>query len=220
MNGNSNICPIENKSPADVSCRKSTAGRRGLWKKIFSILGNVVFASFLLVMITLVFFLLQSRINSKTPSVLGRQLYVVLSGSMTPAFETGSVIAVQPVDPETLAIGDVITFKNNESSEYPTTHRIVNVNREGGLSFTTRGDANNVDDPLPVSAGNVTGKVLFSIPYFGYLVEFVRTKKGMISLVFLPVALILFHEVRNLFIYAAEINEKNRGLHSKETISK
>ena len=42
--------------------------------------------------------------------VVGLQAYTVLSGSMEPAYPTGSVIYVKEVDYKTLEVGDPITF--------------------------------------------------------------------------------------------------------------
>lgn len=42
--------------------------------------------------------------------VVGLQVYTVLSGSMEPAYPTGSVIYVKEVDYKTLEVGDPITF--------------------------------------------------------------------------------------------------------------
>ncbi len=41
--------------------------------------------------------------------MLGYQMYTVLSGSMSPAIETGSIAVVKPVAPESIQVGDVIT---------------------------------------------------------------------------------------------------------------
>ena len=45
--------------------------------------------------------------------LVGLNPYVVLSGSMEPAYQTGSLIYVKKVDPFTLQAGDVITFMMN-----------------------------------------------------------------------------------------------------------
>ena len=80
----------------------------------------------------------------------------------------------------------------------------MQVNAEDGLSFVTRGDANDVNDPTPVAADKVVGKVKFALPYAGYIMSFGQSKTGIISLVMIPGLLIIIFELRNLFRFAAE----------------
>ena len=47
--------------------------------------------------------------------------------------------------------------------------------RTGGLVIT-KGDANEGEDPLPVEVEQVLGTVIFSIPFVGYLVTFMRQR--------------------------------------------
>ncbi|MEW5784833.1 MAG: signal peptidase I [Bacillota bacterium] len=168
------------------------------------LLGNVIFACLLVIVASLAFFLVQSRLAGGIPSVFGYQLYVVLSGSMNPAFDTGSLALVRPVDPADIAVGDIITFKGFGGGTVLTTHRVVAVNREDELSFTTRGDANNINDPNPVPAGNVVGQVHGSIPYLGYVMGFAQTRNGLLILVVVPGILVIFFEIRNLYKYITD----------------
>lgn len=180
---------------------------KGSMSRPLTIIGNISFAAILLIMSILVFFLVQSRLSGGPPAVAGHQMYIVLSGSMQPAFDTGSLAFVRPVDPDTIKAGDIITFRSQNSASL-TTHRVVELLSDSGLSFVTRGDANNVNDPNPVPAARLVGKMVFSISYVGYLMSFAQTKAGLISLVFIPALLIIFFEVKNLFKYANEMDKK------------
>ena len=64
----------------------------------------------------------------------------------------------------------------------------------GVLRFRTKGDANEEADAEPVDARNVIGTPVFQIPYLGYLINFVKTKPGMIA-AGIFILLILFIEV-------------------------
>lgn len=119
--------------------------------------------------------------------------YVVLSGSMEPAISPGDVVIVGAVDPASLAVGDVITFQRTADS-VAVTHRIVEVGgsvADGSLSFLTEGDANEDPDPAPVPADAVVGKVVLTLPYIGYVVQFAGTTAGMALLVGVPVVLLV-----------------------------
>ncbi len=92
----------------------------------------------------------------------------------------------------------------------------MQVNAEDGLSFVTRGDANDVNDPTPVAADKVVGKVKFALPYAGYIMSFGQSKTGIISLVMIPGLLIIIFELRNLFRLAAEDEAKKAARKKKE----
>ena len=113
--------------------------------------------------------------------LVGLNPYVVLSGSMEPAYQTGSLIYVKKVDPFTLEAGDVITFMMNEDTV--ATHRIVGVvpDEEDStvIRFRTKGDANEFEDGALVHYKNVIGTPVFSIPYLGYLAGYISQPPGM-----------------------------------------
>ena len=104
--------------------------------------------------------------------------YTVLSGSMEPAYHVGSLIYVQKVDPATLEVGDPLTYRMPDGTV--VTHRIIEVLEDGGLErrFRTQGDANEIPDGSPVSAGYIIGKPIFTIPYLGYVSWFVQNPPG------------------------------------------
>jgi len=127
-------------------------------------------------------------------SLAGDTLYEpVYTGSMEPAIPVGGLVVIKPVDPETLREGDIICFRLSESTS--VTHRIINVTDEG---FTTKGDANEDPDQGIVEKENVIGKVIFIVPFIGYLGYFVRTPIGFILLIILPAGLIIIMELGNI----------------------
>lgn len=196
------------KRRAEVSKEK-----KGGAKKIFNILGNVVFVILLLTMALLSFFLIQSKLTGGAPKVAGYQMYIVLSGSMSPAFDTGSLAFVKETRPEEVVVGDIITFNTQADPDTLTTHRVVEVLRDGELSFVTRGDANNANDPNPVPADHLVGRVTGSVPYVGYLLSFVQTRLGLILLIFVPGALIIIYELVKIIKY---LNEGGKGQKGKK----
>ena len=130
--------------------------------------------------------------------IFGLQVFTVLSGSMEPAYHTGSLIYVKKVDPYAIEPGQVITFMLDENTV--ATHRIVEVvpdeEDDSVVRFRTKGDANeNVDGSL-VHYKNVIGSPVFTIPYLGYAVSYIQNPPGtyvaisagaiLLLLVFLP----------------------------------
>ena len=125
--------------------------------------------------------------------LLGFQLYTIQGGSMGRALPVCSVAVAQPVDPATIAPGDIIAFRGPQDGIY--THRVVQVVEEG---FRTRGDANEEPDVFPVPASRVLGKVRLAIPFLGYLAHLVKTPLGYVLFQLLPGLAIIVLEVRRL----------------------
>lgn len=180
--------------------------------KAFSVAGNMVLAVMIVVVVALVLFVVKGKIDGDgVPRLAGHQVYVVLSGSMSPVFNTGSVVAVKPVTPGELREGDIITFKDPEDVGRIITHRVVEV-REGGRSrsFVTRGDANNAPDARPVPEENVIGRMELSVPYAGYLLDFVKSKKGLLFLIVIPGAIFIVSELFHLYRLVLQAEEEKR----------
>lgn len=89
--------------------------------------------------------------------------YAVASGSMSPTIRPGSVVYVAEAD--AYAVGDVITFSRDGAT---VTHRVTDATDAG---LVTAGDANPAPDPRRVRPSQIRGKVLFSLPLYGYLVR-------------------------------------------------
>lgn len=161
----------------------------------------------------LVFFLVQSRLTGGVPKIAGKHMYMVTSGSMSPAIRTGSVIFVRPEKAKNISPGDIITFRGMNAERILTTHRVMEIveDASGNISFITRGDANNVNDPEPIKSESLIGKVVFSISNLGYLLGFARTKPGIILFVFIPATAIIIWEFYNIYIYAGKLEEETKG---------
>lgn len=119
---------------------------------------------------------------------------IVKSGSMEPSIPTGALVLIKPH--ATYAVGDVITFGEDTTSKVPTTHRIASVSGVGESAvYTTKGDANEEADPEPVGHSGVIGKVLLSVPYAGFVLDFARRPLGFALLIGLPALLIIIDEL-------------------------
>lgn len=130
----------------------------------------------------------------------GFQIFSVLSGSMEPTYHVGSLVYVKPVEANTLQVGDPITFMVNEDTV--VTHRIVDIIPDEEdptvLRFETQGDANIVPDSGLVHYKNVVGKVVFTIPYLGYVADFVKQPPGLYFAIGFAVLLLLLEFLPDL----------------------
>jgi signal peptidase len=130
------------------------------------------------------------------PNWWGVNLLSVASGSMEPTIPVGSVVIEKSVDITTILPGDIITYRSPELFNSIVTHRVVEVTiSDGERVFRTKGDANNGYDLELVPASKVTGRILFHLPYLGYLSQFVRTRQGWLLIVVIPATIFLLIEV-------------------------
>jgi signal peptidase len=121
------------------------------------------------------------------------EVKIVKSGSMEPAIKTGGIVTIRPVSE--YKVGDVITFTSS-GADIPTTHRIVGTEfLDGVTQFVTKGDANEERDTALVLPKDVVGKVLFTVPYLGFILDFARQPIGFGLLVGIPAFLIIFDEI-------------------------
>ncbi|CUP48255.1 signal peptidase type I [Clostridium baratii] len=112
--------------------------------------------------------------------LLGYKFYDVLTGSMSPTINPGSLIIVKEMDSNEINEGDIITFKGSSTSNL-TTHRVVKViEKNNNIKFQTKGDANDVLDPMLIDGNLLVGKVILDIPYIGKVMSFINQYRAII----------------------------------------
>jgi signal peptidase len=168
---------------------------------------RVIIAFIMILMLILLSYVLKSHFTQSRPSIAGFHLFVVLGGSMSPAFEAGSIVLVQRVNASEIIAGDIITYRDyrRDNTHVIVTHRVMEVLETEPVSFVTRGDANEVNDPRPVAAANLIGRVAYTIPYLGRFLSFIRTRTGLLVMVIVPAVLIIFSELRKLIKYSQDL---------------
>ena len=120
--------------------------------------------------------------------LVGLQVYHVISPSMEPTYSVGDLIYVKEVDPDSVKVGDPITFVLNEDLVVAT-HRVVSIDSEN-RQFTTQGDANSTEDAAPVHFNNLIGVPVFSVPLLGYVSAYIQNPPGMYVAIALGVVLL------------------------------
>ncbi|GGB48565.1 signal peptidase I [Virgibacillus dakarensis] len=164
-------------------------------KSILKLISNIVTTLLFIVLLVTLFAVISMKASGGEASIFGYQIKTVLSGSMEPDIQTGSIITIKSTDgQQTFQKGDVVTFKTEE--DIFVTHRIVQV-KEDGQHYITKGDANDAPDMDPVSPGDIVGVYTgFTVPYVGYVMNFANSREGAALMLVLPgVCLLLYSMV-------------------------
>lgn len=155
---------------------------------------KVIFNSLYYFFVSLVMLVALLLLASLAPISGNYKVKVVKSGSMEPAIKTGGIVVIKPS--KTYIVGDIITFGQDTKTQIPTTHRIVSKDGTGPqITFRTKGDANDAEDPAPAKLADVKGRVILTVPYLGYVLDFAKKPIGFALLVGVPAVIIILDEL-------------------------
>ena len=114
----------------------------------------------------------------------GRQTLIIGGGSMEPEIHLGAAVVIEPVTPDQLAVGDIVSLRSGEGLTSIFTHRITRiVDRSDGIWIETKGDANRIIDPAITPATDVLGRVVLTVPYGGFLLKLLSVPSGVALMV-------------------------------------
>ena len=156
---------------------RPAAFRRGVHLLSYALMGALIGVALLVATATL-------------PVLFGYHTYVINGGSMAPSLKAGSVAVSKTTSPYNLEIGDVIARREAPDS-IPVLHRIVDISVEDGQRvFITQGDQNRSSDPEPLALDGPGDKVVYSVPYAGYILRYAGSGLGRLLLIGAPLAVL------------------------------
>lgn len=179
------------------------------------IIGNIVSTVVLLIFIVLVAAVVISKTSGGEPSFFGYEIKTVLSGSMEPGIQTGSIVALKPGgDLNRFKAGDVITFMSEDN--ILITHRIVKAtvnSATGEAVYQTKGDNNDAADMAPVLSSNVIAEYTgITVPYIGYAMNFAISRAGSVLLMIVPGLLLLLYALYSSWKALTALEKKSSAL--------
>jgi signal peptidase len=183
-------------------------------RKLLKAISTMTTVLLFVVLCFTIFFVIVSKASGGETNLFGYQLKTVLSGSMEPKIQTGSVIAIKLVDnPSHFEKGDVITFKTKD--HLLVTHRIYKVK---GQQYVTKGDNNNAPDPDPVLADHIVGEYTgFTVLYAGYAMNFAGSKEGSALMLILPGLFLIGYAAFTIWRAFQQIGELSEKKSSPDT---
>ncbi len=152
--------------------------------------------------------------------LFGYKAFIVLSDSMSSVngdtskgyFNSGDLVLVKEIDPETLIPGDIVSYRstNPENFGKAVTHMIreITTDANGNPAFVTYGTSTGSNDERVVTHPYVLGKYAGRVPFVGRFFLFLKTTPGYIICIFLPFLLLIgiqaFNSIRLFKQYKSE----------------
>lgn len=177
--------------PVRAEQKAKTESRRKSPMQIFLRIWNICTG----VLLTLVAVLAVALVGVR---LFGLQVFTVREDSMEPEYRVGSLLYVKSAELQDLHVGDDITFMLDENTV--ATRRIVGTvpsgNDSSSVRFRTQGIANDHEDGSLVRYRSIMGKPVLSIPWLGYVADYIRNPPGtyvsigigavLLGMIFLP----------------------------------
>jgi len=153
------------------------------------------------------------------PLMMGTHTYpvtIVDGNSMYPTLQNGDLVVFRSVPNGEIPNGTIIIFVQSSTGisaldsllKPVLIHRIVNadVQSDGTIVYQTKGDNNQQQDPMGVTASKILGTPELVIPKVGYAIMFVQSPQGLVAVVGLVT-----------FVYVEKGESRTRKEEEKET---
>lgn len=166
---------------------------------IFNIILAILKVICIIALILIILVLAMQRFSNNEIAIGGYRIFNVATGSMIPDYEIGDVLVVKEVNTDTLKIDDDVTYlgKTGTFAGRVVTHRIVNIEEsENGKIFTTRGTANDADDPS-ITGDQIYGKVIYKCVVVSMLSKLANNLTAFYVIVFIPLGILIFLQIKD-----------------------
>lgn len=182
--------------------------------RILTIIGTVLCIILVPILVINVTLIIKSFVNKDAvPSVGGYLPLIVLTDSMYPEIESGDLIICHTAKADEIQVRDIIAFFDPAGNGTTiVTHRVLEIKKDQGISFITKGDNNNTEDKLPVPEESLVGVYRKRIPGAGNIAMFMQTSTGLIVCVVIPIILLVAYDVIRRRIYEKNRQDDNAAL--------
>lgn len=140
------------------------------------------------VAVVLLFAFLNFSSAPEKRGLFGYKGFIVLSDSMAPEFVAGDYIIDKTVPFETLKVGDVVSYLDDQN--VLVTHRVHEVSAEGLL---LKGDRNDFIDTTVVNEGNYVGKQQYKVHKLGLIMLKLGQPIVLVGISFVLGIYLLYH---------------------------
>ena len=180
-------------------------------KKVLDVLGNVLMWSVIIVAACVTVVSLSTK-EKGIANVMGYIPFSIQTASMEPTINyDGSTV---------LEKGTIISFFAIEQEKLIVkTHRIDTVlNRNGIISYVTKGDNNNSIDPTEVAPGDIVSVYDGTrCAIVGYVLTFLKSQIGFLIFVILPLFIFFVYQLYTFIVLIIE-TKKEEAMQELETL--
>lgn len=161
---------------------------------IFTIL-KVICLIFLILLIAV---LALQRFSNNEKAIGGFRVFNVATGSMIPKYQVGDVLIVKEQNPNTLEVGDDVTYlgEHGTFAGRVVTHQIIEIEETvGGRVFHTKGIANEAEDPT-ITGNQIYGKVIYKCIVISLLTKLMNNMTAFYIVFVVPFAILIFLQIK------------------------
>ena len=172
--------------------------------RILTVIGTILCVILVPILIINCILIVKSFTSEEVPNVAGTLPLIVLTDSMYPVIKSGDLIICHTEEPENIQTGDVIAFFDPAGNGTTiVTHRVLEVtDQDGQLAWRTKGDNNNTEDRLLVTADKLVAVYEGTrIPGAGNVALFMQTTPGLIICVVCPILLLVGYDMIRRRLY-------------------
>lgn len=152
----------------------------------------------LIFLILLIAVLALQRFSNNEKAIGGFRVFNVATGSMIPKYQVGDVLIVKEQDPNTLEVGDDVTYlgEHGTFAGRVVTHQIIEIEETvGGRVFHTKGIANEAEDPT-ITGNQIYGKVIYKCIVISLLTKLMNNMTAFYIVFVVPFAILIFLQIK------------------------
>lgn len=149
-------------------------------------------------LILLIAVLALQRFTNNEKAIGGFRVFSVATGSMIPKYQVGDVLLIKEQDPNTLEVGDDVTYIGEHGSfaGRVVTHQIVEIEETvGGRIFHTKGIANDAEDPT-ITGDQIYGKVIYKCIFMSLMTKLMNNMAAFYIIFIIPFAILIFLQIK------------------------
>lgn len=181
--------------------------------KALKIIGNILYSILFLIVVLMLIIVIIQRTSNNSISIGGYRIFAVATGSMVPKYEVGDVLISKEIEASEIKVGDTVVYKGEVGGfkDKFVTHQIQSINKQedGTYKFTTKGISNIEADP-EISETQVYGKIIYKVKTLSLISKLISNVYVFYFFVFVPIAIIIYKQIRNLIREDKEEDEDNK----------
>ena len=178
--------------------------------KAIKFIYNLLYTILVIITVLILVAVILQRVSNNTLALGGYRIFNVATGSMIPTYQVGDVLISKTIDPSDVKVGDNIVYIGMKSdfAGKIVTHQVIQIEEsEGNKIFHTKGIANEVEDPT-IAGNQILGKVIYKTVVLSYISRLINNLYSFYFVIFIPIALLLFIEIRKTIISLREAKEE------------